>query len=60
VIRDLLGWLDYSLCAQLALVLFAMVFAAVALQLMRAPRSEMEGYAAIPLRDGEENPHAEV
>ena len=54
MIRDLLGWLDYSLCAQVALVLFAAVFIAWSVQLARAPRKEMDGYAAIPLRDGEE------
>jgi hypothetical protein len=59
VIRDLLGWLDYSVCAQAALVLFAAVFISVSIQLMRAPRKEMEDYAAIPLRDGEENARVE-
>jgi cytochrome c oxidase cbb3-type subunit IV len=55
MIRDVLGWLDYSLCAQIALVLFLGVFAAVSVRLLRTPEAEMDHYAAIPLRDGEEN-----
>jgi len=55
MIRDVLGWLDYSLCAQIALVLFVGVFAAVSVRLLWTPKGEMDQYAAIPLRDGEEN-----
>ena len=55
MIRDVLGWLDYSLCAQIALVLFVGVFAAVSVRLLRTPKAEMDRYAAIPLRDGEED-----
>lgn len=59
MIRDTLGWLDYSLCAQIALVLFVGVFVAVAVRLWRTPELEMDHYAALPLRDGEENQRAQ-
>jgi cytochrome c oxidase cbb3-type subunit 4 len=59
VIRDVLGWLDYSLCAQIALVLFVAVFVAWTWRLARASKAEMDAYAAIPLRDGEENHRAQ-
>lgn len=58
MIRDVLGWLDYSACAQIALVLFVAVFAAVSAQLWFAGRTEMEQFAALPLNDGEENARA--
>jgi len=60
VIRDVLGWLDYSLCAQIALVLFVGVFAAVSVRLLKTPKAEMDACAGIPLHDGEENISAHV
>lgn len=58
MIRDVLGWLDYSACAQIALLLFVGVFASVATRLWFAGRTEMERFAALPLNDGEENERA--
>jgi hypothetical protein len=58
VIRDVLGWLDYSACAQIALVLFVGAFAAEGIRLWFAARSDMERFAALPLNDGEENQRA--
>ena len=60
MIRDLLGWLDYSLCAEIALALFVAAFAMILLRLFITPRSEMERCAALPLADGEEDARAQV
>jgi hypothetical protein len=54
VIRDLLGGLDYSVWAQIALAIFFCVFVAAAFRVVLAPRDEMDGYAALPLADCKE------
>jgi hypothetical protein len=41
-------------CAQIALTIFFCVFMAAALRLVLAPKEEMDGYAALPLAEGEE------
>jgi hypothetical protein len=60
MIRDLLGWLDYSLCAQIALAIFVAVFVGVGLWLWLAPPATMARHAALPLADGKEDYRAQA
>ncbi len=51
MIRDVLGSLDYSLCAEISLVLFLMVFIAVSLRTLMTNRHSTSACAELPLQD---------
>ena len=51
MIRDVVSSLDYSLCAEISLVLFAGVFLAICWNTMRSQATWMDQCAAIPLED---------
>ncbi len=51
MIRDVVSHLDYSLCAEIALALFVIVFIAVAIRTALYKRSETERMANLPLEE---------
>ncbi len=51
MIRDLLGQLDYSTFAELALLSFLAIFAVVAARTFRRPADEDDRDARLPLDD---------
>lgn len=59
MIKDLVSSLDYSLCAEAALVLFFIVFGAVLVGSMRLSRSAVQRFSSIPLNDEVEDPRYE-
>ncbi|MBX9652186.1 hypothetical protein K2Y11_01060 [bacterium] len=52
MISDVLSYLDYSVCAEIALVLFVTVFLGVTLRVALMRRDESEYCARIPIEDG--------
>lgn len=52
MVSDLLGWLDYSMCGEIALVLFCIVFVGIGLRAYFMTRQEVDHYSSIPLEDG--------
>ena len=54
MIRDVVSALDYSLCAEISLVLFAGVFLAICWKTMRSQSTWMDHCAAIPLEDSDQ------
>ncbi len=60
-LSDIMGNSGLALYAEIALVLFLVVFAAIVIRVFTARRSEMDRHARLPLEDGEhpvkENPH---
>lgn len=57
MLRDVITALDYSMCAEIALAIFATVFLAVGVRTLLANRSELDECAAIPLNDDVETAH---
>lgn len=53
MVKDVLSWLDYSVFAESALVLFLIVFASVAIAMAKMTREWSGRCAAIPLSEGE-------
>lgn len=53
MVKDILSWLDYSVFAESALVLFLMVFAGVSFAMAKMTREWSGRCAAIPLSEGE-------
>ncbi len=53
MVKDVLGWLDYSAFAEAALVLFLLAFAAVSVAMAKVAPRWSERCAAIPLTDGD-------
>ena len=51
MLRDVVTALDYSMCAEIALAIFATVFLAVGVRTLLAGRGEFDHCAAIPLND---------
>lgn len=56
MISDVLTYLDYSTCAEIALVLFATVFVGVTLDVCLMRRAVSEANARIPIEDGVRRP----
>ncbi|MBY0586969.1 hypothetical protein K2X85_07320 [bacterium] len=52
MVGDVMQWLDYSRCGEVALVLFCMVFAGVALRAYFMTDREADAYRSIPLEEG--------
>lgn len=56
MLRDVISALDYSSCAEAALVIFAVCFVAMSIATLLLKRSATDRYAAIPLSDRVEDP----
>jgi hypothetical protein len=52
MIRDVVSFLDYSICAEIALALFVTVFIAVSIRTVFRNRKEIEQMARLPLEEG--------
>lgn len=52
MIKDVVSYLDYSICANISLVIFMMVFVAVTLRTLLFRRDTMNRQAAIVLEEG--------
>ena len=59
MLKDLIRAIDYSDCAEIALVLFVIAFALVLMTTLRLSRSASEKFASIPLSDKVEDPRDE-
>ena len=51
MIRDVLGSLNYSLCAEISLITFLMIFATVSIRALLISQRETQEYAELPLQD---------
>ncbi len=51
MVKDVLGWLDYSTCAEVALVLFVAVFLVVSIRTIFSKDRQIGAAAMIPLVD---------
>jgi cytochrome c oxidase cbb3-type subunit IV len=56
MIRDVVSFLDYSICAEISLGLFVSVFVAVTLRTLLLSRRNTTAMAAIPLEEGHKEP----
>lgn len=59
MIRDLVSFLDYSFCAEVALALFVGTFVMIFFGAFRLSKDATEKFAAIPLSDQIEDPRSE-
>ncbi|MEM9585793.1 MAG: hypothetical protein AAGA03_00815 [Planctomycetota bacterium] len=59
MLKDLLRAIDYSACAEVALVLFCVAFALMTYAVLRLKPSTSERYASIPLSDEVKDPRHE-
>jgi len=59
MIKDLVSYLDYSACAEVALTLFVGTFMLIFFGAFRLSPRTTEKYAAIPLSDQIEDPRSE-
>ena len=59
MIKDIIGWLDYSLFAEAALALFAGTFLIIFYGTFRLSREATDRFASIPLSDRVEDPRHE-
>jgi len=59
MLTDVIRGIDYSDCAELALVLFCFAFGLMFLATMRLSRNATDRMAAIPLSDNVETPRDE-
>ena len=59
MIKDLVSFLDYSACAEVALALFVGTFVLIFFGAFRLSDSATEKFAAIPLSDRVEDPRSE-
>lgn len=56
MIKDLVSSLDYSDCAEAALVIFVLAFGIMMFSALRLSKKASERFAAIPLSDNVEDP----
>ncbi len=56
MIRDIVSFLDYSMCAEVALALFVGTFCLIFYGALRLSRNATDKFAAIPLSDEVEDP----
>ena len=59
MIKDLVSFLDYSACAEIALALFAGTFLLIFIGAFRLSREATDRFASIPLSDRVEDPRSE-
>lgn len=59
MLRDVMSAVNYSLCAEIALVIFALAFVGMVISTLCWSRRETDSYAAIPLSDRVETPRDE-
>ncbi len=59
MLRDVISGIDYSTCAEAALVIFAVCFVAMTIATLLLKPSATERYASIPLTDRVEDPRHE-
>lgn len=59
MLKDVLRSLDYSDCAELALLLFLFAFGLILLAVFRLSSAASEKFASIPLSDQVEDPRDE-
>ena len=59
MLKDVIRAIDYSDCAETALVLFVAAFALMLMATLRLSRSATEKFASIPLSDKVEDPRDE-
>lgn len=59
MVKDLVSALDYSNCAESALILFVSTFVVIIYGAMRLSRNATDSFAAIPLSDNVETPRDE-
>ncbi|MBN8600086.1 MAG: hypothetical protein J0M26_03475 [Planctomycetes bacterium] len=52
MIKDVVSYLDYSLCANISLVIFMVVFVAVTLRTLLVRKDSMNQNASIVLEEG--------
>jgi cytochrome c oxidase cbb3-type subunit IV len=52
MIRDVVSFLDYSICAEIALALFVIVFITVSIRTLFTNRREIDHMARLPLEEG--------
>jgi hypothetical protein len=57
MIQDVLNQIDYSLCAEIALGLFFLIFVVITLKTLLSDRRTLQQYAREALRDSQEPPH---
>lgn len=59
MLRDVIRAIDYSDCAEVALLLFCVAFSLMTYAVIRLKPSTSERYASIPLSDNVEDPRDE-
>ncbi|MCS7466036.1 MULTISPECIES: hypothetical protein [Pirellulaceae] len=59
MIKDLVSFIDYSACAEVALALFVGTFFLIFFGAFRLSKNATEKFAAIPLSDRIEDPRSE-
>ncbi len=59
MIKDLVSFLDYSACAEVALALFVGTFLLIFIGAFRLSSNAIEKFASIPLSDRVEDPRSE-
>ncbi|MCC9600595.1 hypothetical protein LOC67_08480 [Stieleria sp. JC731] len=59
MIRDLVSYLDYSVCAEIALALFVGTFAMITFAALRLSKNATDRFASIPLSDQPQDPRSE-
>ena len=59
MLKDVIRAIDYSDCAEIALVLFLFAFALMLFSTFRLSRSATDKFASIPLSDKVEDPRDE-
>jgi hypothetical protein len=52
MIKDVISYLDYSVCAEISLALFVAVFLSVSIRTLVARRDSMNQHASIVLEEG--------
>lgn len=52
MVKDVVSFLDYSVCAEISLAIFVTVFVAVTLRTMLFSREQTNHMASLPLEEG--------
>ncbi len=52
MIRDVVSYLDYSICAEISLTIFVVIFIAVSIRTFFTSQQETQRMAFIPLDEG--------
>jgi hypothetical protein len=59
MLKDVISAIDYSSCAEAALILFVIAFAVMVLATLRLSHTATEKFASIPLSEKVEDPRDE-